>query len=55
VTAIEDVEEFERFAAAISADYQPVSAIEHKLVARLTSLLWRLRRSTLTETNLFEL
>lgn len=55
VTAIEDVEEFEHFAAAISADYQPVSAIEHELVARLTSLLWRLRRSTLIETNLFEL
>jgi hypothetical protein len=39
VTAIEDAEEFERFEAAIRADYQPASTIEHKLVARLASLL----------------
>jgi hypothetical protein len=55
VPAIEDAEEFEHFAAAVRADYQPVSTIEHELVARLTSLLWRLRRSTLIETNLFQL
>lgn len=55
VPAMEDVGEFEQFEAAIRADYQPVSEIEHELVARLTSLLWRLRRSTLIETNLFKL
>ena len=55
VPAIEDSQEFERFAAAIRADYQPVSTIENELVARLTSLLWRLRRSALIETNLFQL
>jgi len=55
VTTMEDAEEFERFAAAIGADYKPTSAIEYELVARLASLLWRLRRSTLIETNLFEL
>ena len=55
VPAIEDAEEFERFAAAVRADYQPASTVEHELVARLTSLLWRLRRSTLIETNLFQL
>jgi hypothetical protein len=55
VTAFEDSQEFERFAAAIRADYQPVSTIDHELVARLASLLWRLRRSTLIETNLFQL
>jgi hypothetical protein len=55
VPAIEDAEEFERFEAAIRADYQPISTIEHELVARLTSLLWRLRRSTLIETGLFQL
>jgi hypothetical protein len=27
----------------------------HELVARLTSLLWRLRRSTVIESNLFQL
>ncbi len=55
VTAIEDADEFDRFEAAIRDDYQPVSTIEHELVARLASLLWRLRRSTLIETNLFQL
>jgi hypothetical protein len=55
VPAIEDAEEFERFEAALRADYQPISTIEHELVARLASLLWRLRRSTLIETNLFQL
>jgi hypothetical protein len=55
VTAIEDSQEFEHFAAAIRADYQPVSTVEHELIARLTSLLWQLRRSTLIETNLFQL
>ena len=55
VPAIEDRQEFEDFAAGIRADYQPVSTIEHELVARLASLLWRLRRSTLIETNLFQL
>ena len=55
VPAIEDTEEFERFAAAVKSDYQAASTVEHELVARLTSLLWRLRRSTLIETNLFQL
>ena len=55
VTAIEDSEEFDRFSASVRGDYQPTSAIEHELVARLASLLWRLRRSTLIETKLFEL
>lgn len=55
VPAMEDAEEFEQFEAAIRADYQAVSAVEHELVARLTSLLWRLRRSSLIETNLFKL
>ena len=55
VPTMEDAEEFERFAAAVRADYRPASTVEHELVARLTSLLWRLRRSTLIETNLFQL
>ena len=55
VPAVEDAEEFEQFAAAIRADYQPASTVEEELIARLTSLFWRLRRSTLIETNLFQL
>jgi hypothetical protein len=54
VPEIEDPQEFEDFEAGIRADYQPVSTIEHELVARLASLLWRLRRATLIETNLFQ-
>ena len=52
---MEDTQEFEQFAAAVKVDYQPISTVEEELVARLTSLLWRLRRSTLIETNLFQL
>jgi len=55
VPAMEDAEEFEQFESAIEADYQPASTVEQELVARLTSLLWRLRRSALIETNLFQL
>ena len=55
VTAIENTEEFKLFEAAIKADYQPVSTVEHELVARLVSLLWRLRRAATIETNLFQL
>jgi hypothetical protein len=54
VPAMEDAEEFEQFEAAIKADYQPVSAVEQELVSRLASLFWRLRRSTLIETSLFQ-
>src|ERR1035438_1976484 len=55
VPAVEDAEEFEQFAAAIRADYQPASTVEEELIARLTSLFWRPRRSTLIETNLVEM
>jgi hypothetical protein len=55
VAAIEGTEEFEQFAAAVRADYRPTSTVDEELIARLTSLLWRLRRSTLIETNLFQL
>lgn len=36
-------------------DYAPRSVIEHHLVARLSSLLWRLRRATAIETGLFSI
>ena len=55
VPAMEDTQEFEQFEATIKADYQPVSAVDHELVSRLTSLFWRLRRSILIETGLFQL
>ena len=55
VTALENATDYQAFEMSIVADYQPKSATEHELVARLASLLWRLRRSTKIETGLFEL
>ena len=53
VPTLEDADDYHTFEAAIAADYQPRSAVEHHLVARLASLLWRLRRASLIETGLF--
>ena len=53
VPTLEDADDYRVFEAAIAADYQPRSAVEHHLVARLASLLWRLRRTSLIETGLF--
>ena len=39
----------------LSADYDAQSAVERELVLRLSSLLWRLRRTTTVETGLFEI
>jgi hypothetical protein len=52
---LEDRAEYSAFEAAIEVDYAPNSTVERQLVARLASLLWRLRRSTLIETGLFEM
>ncbi len=55
ITALENAADYERFELSIVADYQPHSAIQRELVVRLASVLWRLRRSTLIETGLFEM
>jgi hypothetical protein len=55
VGALEDVEDYKAFEAAIVADYDAQSAVERELVLRLASLLWRLRRATTIETGLFEI
>src|SRR4249920_571681 len=54
IGALEDVEDYKTFEAAIIADYDAQSAVERELVLRLASLLWRLRRATAIETGLFE-
>jgi hypothetical protein len=41
--------------AAVTADYDALSAVERELVLRLASLLWRLRRATAIETGLFKI
>ena len=51
----EDVEDYRGFEAAIISDYDPVTAVERELVLRLASLLWRLRRASAIETDLFRI
>jgi hypothetical protein len=55
VGALEDAEDYEKFEAAVTADYDAQSAVERELVLRLASILWRLRRATTMETGLFEI
>ena len=53
VANLEDVEDYKAFEATIIADYCAETAVARELVLRLASLLWRLRRATTIETNLF--
>jgi hypothetical protein len=55
IGALEDAEDYRDFEAAIMGDYDAQSAVERELVLRLASLLWRLRRATSIETELFEM
>jgi hypothetical protein len=55
IGALDDAEDYKAFEAAITADYDPHSAVERELVLRLASLLWRRRRATTMETGLFEI
>ena len=55
ITALENIEDYKAFEAAIIADYDAQSAVERELVLRLASILWRLRRATMMETGLFEI
>ena len=55
VEALENPASYKKFQAAFVTHYAPQSAVEHELVLRLASLLWRLRRATSIETGLFEI
>jgi hypothetical protein len=55
VEALENPRTYKKFQAAIVSHYAPQSPLEHELVLRLASLLWRLRRATSIETGLFEI
>jgi hypothetical protein len=55
IEIVEDTEDYAAFEAAIIADYDAQTAVERELVLRLASLLWRLRRSTAIETDLFRI
>jgi hypothetical protein len=52
---LEDAADYEAFEAIIIADYCAETAVGRELVLRLASLLWRLRRATAIETDLFEI
>ena len=57
-TVIDDLEDsaaYKTLQRAIYADYRPRSNFELQLVARLVSLLWRLRRALAIETGLFDI
>jgi hypothetical protein len=55
VVALEDIEDYQAFEAAIIADYDARTAVERELVLRLASLLWRMRRATAIETDLLQI
>jgi hypothetical protein len=55
ITSLENVADYEIFEATLYAEYQPRTATSRELVARLTSILWRLRRSTSIETGLMQI
>jgi hypothetical protein len=53
VENLEDADDYKAFEATIIADYCAETAVARELVLRLASLLWRLRRATAIETQLF--
>jgi hypothetical protein len=55
IEIVEDLEDYRGFEAAVIADYDPLTAVERELVLRLASLLWRLRRASAIETDLFRI
>ncbi len=52
VVALEDIEDYQAFEAAVIADYDARTAVERELVLRLASPQWRIRRATAIETDL---
>jgi hypothetical protein len=55
IVALEDIEDYQAFEAAVIADYDARTAVERELVLRLASLLWRIRRATALETDLLQI
>src|SRR5277367_2261392 len=55
IDGLEDSEDYRGFEAAIIADYDARTAVERELVLRLASLLWRMRRATMIETELLKI
>ena len=55
IDTLENRADYEAFASRINDDYRPRSNFELALVARLVSLLWRLRRAVTIESGLFDI
>jgi hypothetical protein len=55
VGTLEDAEDYKAFEATVISDYCAETVVALELVLRLASLLWRLRRATAIETDLFEI
>jgi hypothetical protein len=55
VIALEDIEDYQAFEAAVAVDYEARTAVQRELVLRLASLLWRMRRATAIETDLLQI
>ena len=55
ITRLENAADYQVFEATLYAEYQPRTATSRELVARLASVLWRLRRSTSIETGLLQI
>jgi hypothetical protein len=55
IAAFESAADYRALENSLVADHQPASSIEHYLVCRLASVLWRLRRSTTIESGLFQM
>ena len=54
VAIFESVDEYTALEQDLIAEQRPSTLVEHLLVVRLASLLWRLKRATAIETGLFE-
>jgi hypothetical protein len=55
IGVLERPEQYQEFENSILADYRPRSTVEHELILRLASLLWRLRRATAIESGLLQM
>jgi len=52
IEVLENAADYAALAKGINADFRPATNFEHELMARLVSLLWRLRRATAIESGM---
>jgi hypothetical protein len=55
IDGLEHAANYKAFERAIKSNYSPQTAIEGQLVSRLASLLWRLRRAVIVESELLNI